>query len=77
MKCHVYNQKFNTNCNVKSCRYWIQKKDSKNCCLVASKQNEKLTLEDIGKFFNVTRMRICQIEKVALKKIKDKIIKSF
>lgn len=75
MKCYIYNQKFNQNCKKSNCRYWLIKKDSKNCCLIASKQNEKLTLEDIGKFFNVTRMRICQIEKVALNKIKEKINK--
>jgi len=33
---------------------------------------EKFTLQDIGDIFKVTRMRICQIEKIAIKKLKDK-----
>ena len=33
----------------------------------------KITLQDIGDIFKVTRMRICQVEKIALKKLKDKI----
>ena len=53
-------------------------KKYKNCCLIASKDNktsestEKFTLQDIGDIFKVTRMRICQIEKIAIKKLKDK-----
>jgi DNA-directed RNA polymerase sigma subunit (sigma70/sigma32) len=42
-----------------------------------SKTNQKLTLEDVGKLFKVTRMRICQIEKTAIKKLKEKIRTSF
>tara|TARA_Y100000389_G_C17138287_1_gene353640 strand:+ start:212 stop:394 length:183 start_codon:yes stop_codon:yes gene_type:complete len=52
-------------------------KKYQNCCLIAaddvSKINEeKFTLQDIGDIFKVTRMRICQIEKIAVKKLKDK-----
>jgi DNA-directed RNA polymerase sigma subunit (sigma70/sigma32) len=43
---------------------------SNNCCLNFSKK-EKITLEEIGKIFNVTRMRICQIEKIAIQNIKS------
>ena len=45
-------------------------------CIIASNKSEILTLQDIGSIFNVTRMRICQIEKIAINKIKDKIAKS-
>ena len=34
---------------------------------------DKITLQDIGNIFKVTRMRICQIEKNAIKKLKDRI----
>ena len=72
MKCYIYNKKLNVKCEKNNCRYWIEKKDSNNCCLIASEENNKLTLEEIGSIFNVTRMRICQIEKKAIKKIKEK-----
>jgi hypothetical protein len=74
MKCYNHNRKIKKLCNKKSCRYWIQCKKSQNCCINAAKKNEKITLQDIGDIFNVTRMRICQIEKIALSKIKDKIL---
>ena len=37
------------------------------------KSSEKITLQTIGDIFFVTRMRICQIEKVAIKKLKEKV----
>ena len=41
----------------------------------AAKEVKNTTLEDIGNIFKVTRMRICQIEKKAIKKIKSIILK--
>lgn len=32
-------------------------------------QGEEMTLQQVGDIFNVTRMRICQIEKNSLKKL--------
>jgi len=74
MKCFEYNKKNDFICKKKNCRYWLENKESNNCCLNFEKK-EKITLEEIGKIFNVTRMRICQIEKNALNKIKDQIKK--
>ena len=61
-----------TKCKIKKCRYWIDDSSSSSkCCINLIKENSsKITLEDIGKYFNVTRMRICQIEKIAIKKLK-------
>ena len=73
MKCFTYNKKFNFTCQKNNCRYWFAKKGSNNCCLLASEESDKITLEEIGKIFNVTRMRICQIEKKAISKIKEKL----
>ena len=78
MKCFEYNNQCKTNCEKRTCRYWIDQSKYQNCCIIASKNddtnttNEKFTLQDIGDIFKVTRMRICQIEKIAIKKLKDK-----
>ena len=72
MKCYEFQQKKCTGCTQIECRYWIDYKQSGNCVIVASKSKE-WTLQDIGDIFGVTRMRICQIEKSLLKKLRKKI----
>ena len=73
MKCFEHNKQFKNNCQKKSCRYWINCRKENNCAILASKNIEKFTLEDVGALFKVTRMRICQIEKTALKKLREKV----
>ena len=73
MKCFEHNKQFKNNCQKKSCRYWINCRQENNCAIVASENTEKFTLEDVGVLFKVTRMRICQIEKTALKKLREKV----
>jgi len=76
MKCFDHNKECKINCQKNSCRYWISNKKHNNCCLIASQSEnnnvDKFTLQDIGDIFKVTRMRICQIEKIAIKKLKDR-----
>tara|TARA_Y100001938_G_scaffold131866_1_gene189459 strand:+ start:628 stop:852 length:225 start_codon:yes stop_codon:yes gene_type:complete len=72
MKCYEYQEKKCTGCKIKACRYWINNKESGNCVIAGAKKKE-WTLQDIGDIFGVTRMRICQIEKSVLKKIRKKI----
>ena len=77
MKCFEYNNNHKKNCEKETCRYWIDQKRYVNCCLIAANNEsndveEKFTLQDIGDIFKVTRMRICQIEKIAVKKLKVK-----
>ena len=72
MKCYEFQNKLCTGCKTKECRYWINHKMSGNCVIVGAKKNE-WTLQDIGNVFGVTRMRICQIEKAVLTKIRKKI----
>tara|TARA_R110001592_G_scaffold39955_3_gene131372 strand:- start:140 stop:388 length:249 start_codon:yes stop_codon:yes gene_type:complete len=77
MKCYEYNNNHKKKCIKESCRYWINGRKFQNCCLIAADdsakmQEGKFTLQDIGDIFKVTRMRICQIEKIAIKKLKDK-----
>jgi DNA-directed RNA polymerase specialized sigma subunit len=72
MKCYIYYNKQNKQCDKKSCRYWIKSKENSNCCVTAAKKGNK-TLEDIGKIYNITRMRVCQIEKKIIAKIKKRV----
>ena len=74
MKCFNYHKKNKTKCERKACRYWIDSNQSMGCGILVSQKENKMTLEEIGNFFNVTRMRICQIEKKAIKKIRELIL---
>ena len=72
MTCFEAHQKCNKSCKQKKCSYWQSNFEEHNNCMVnlINKKND-YTLEEIGKFFNVTRMRVCQIEKNAIEKIKS------
>ena len=72
MKCYKFQEQNCSGCNVEACRYWVNDKESGNCIIVATKRKE-WTLQDIGNLFSVTRMRICQIEKSVLRKLKKKL----
>ena len=72
MKCYEYQKKNCNGCKIQNCRYWFKNKESGNCIIVGAKERD-WTLQDIGDLFNVTRMRICQIEKSVLSKIKKKV----
>ncbi len=71
MKCFEYHKHKNIKCEKINCRYWIDHKNSQMCCLNLCGNKDSFTLEDVGKIFGVTRMRICQIEKNAIKKLKS------
>ena len=75
-KCFEYFKKNNQSCEKSSCRYWIECSNFNNCCIVGAEKNEKITLQNIGELFDVTRMRICQIEKIAIQKLKEKVLDS-
>ncbi len=57
-------------CKNKSCRQWFDNKEYKNCIIIAA-EDGPMTLQSIGDLFKLTRMRICQIEKNAMKKIRE------
>ena len=71
MKCFDHHLKNKTPCKKEKCRYWIEEQSCLSCGILLAKNKEVITLEEIGNIFGVTRMRICQIEKKALKKIKS------
>jgi len=66
--CFSSHEKFNVNCNKKNCRYYLEYPDHQNCVINMSK-DKKYTMQKIGEIFNITRMRVCQIEKNTLKKL--------
>lgn len=70
--CFKAHENKNKNCRNKKCRYWHELNHSNNCIINAS-QDKTYTLQEIGDLFNITRMRICQIEKNAIKKIKSNL----
>lgn len=57
-------------CLEKECRHFFKCEQYKNCSIVAA-ENGPMTLQEIGNNFNLSRMRICQIEKNLLNKIKN------
>ena len=66
--CFSEHERCNVSCSNKVCRLWIDSEKNLNCTVLAAKDGPK-TLQEIGDVFKVTRMRICQIEKLAIKKL--------
>ena len=73
--CFHAHKTFKKNFLNKKCRYWHDLNGSNNCIINKSSDNPH-TLQEIGDLFDITRMRICQIEKQTIEKLKDKTIKS-
>ena len=68
--CWEANKNNNTSCKNKNCRLWLKCKEKNNCTIIAAQDGPK-TLQEIGNLHELTRMRICQVEKEALRKIKE------
>lgn len=56
-------------CQRKRCPHWISYPDGHNCVMIAASEGPH-TLQEIGKIYGLTRMRICQIEKGIYEKIR-------
>jgi len=65
--CFAAHERCGVGCSQSECKNWINKNDSYNCTLIAARY--PMTLHDIGAIFGLTRMRICQIEKLAKQKV--------
>jgi DNA-directed RNA polymerase specialized sigma subunit len=70
--CFAACEKYKKNCLKKNCRYWHDIDNFNNCIINASNNNTH-TLEEVGQFLGITRMRVCQIEKKIMKKIKKSL----
>ena len=74
MKCYDYYDTCNKQCQKNKCRYWVNSVKDGNCVIAKSKKGLS-TLQEIGELFNITRMRVCQIEKNAIKKASKACLK--
>jgi len=68
--CFTAQAECNVDCQRETCSQWIPFPDEHNCVLIAAQRGPH-TLQEIGKIYNLTRMRICQIEKGIYKKIRN------
>ena len=69
IKCFEEHKERNISCRKSDCKSWINCKEGLNCALISAEQGPK-TLQEIGEIFSLTRMRICQIEKNIMGKLK-------
>jgi len=72
MKCFKYYAKTKKHCNKKACRYWVDCKENQNCTINLADEGNQ-TLQKIGSIYGITRMRVCQIEKSIITKIKKRV----
>ena len=68
-KCYDKIRKLKIKCDQKNCRSFVHHKQSYNCAVLAAEEGP-MTLQEIGDIFGVSRMRICQIEKTIISKLR-------
>ena len=64
----------NKECGQKECRMWIDYKEDLNCCLIAVEKNGRMTLNEVGERLKISYVRVKQIEKATLVKLRKKVI---
>jgi hypothetical protein len=75
--CFAAHKRLHIECKKESCRCWFDNSESLNCINIAVKLGPERQ-EKIGEYFGLTRMRVCQIEKSILYKIrKNKQLEEF
>lgn len=68
--CFNEHDKRGISCSKKTCRQWMNSPEYLNCAVIAANKNDDgLTLQQIGDIFDITRMRVCQLEKASLQKL--------
>ena len=64
--------KKNGACSNTSCKHHFESSENLNCSIIAA-GGGPYTLQEIGNHFGLSRMRICQIEKNIINKLKEKL----
>lgn len=67
--CFKVHETYDLPCLKQSCRCWFKSPENLNCINIAAKKGPEKQ-EQIGEHFGLTRMRVCQIEKSILYKIR-------
>ncbi len=68
--CFSEHEKRSLACQKSTCRQWMDSACNMNCVIIAANRNDEgMTLQQIGDIFGITRMRICQLEKASLQKL--------
>lgn len=63
-------------CPNSDCRYWMDYEEDLNCSLIAVDKHEGgLTLREVGERLGISFVRVCQIEKGAVTKLKKRLEK--
>ena len=60
----------NHGCHIKDCKHWRSYEEECNCSLVSIYINGNMSLHQIGERLDLSFVRISQIEKKALKRLK-------
>ncbi len=68
--CFEVHERYNLHCKKSECRQWFDNPDTHNCIVLAAKKGPQKQ-ERIGEYFGLTRMRVCQIEKGILAKVRE------
>lgn len=68
-KCYYVVSENGEPCPESSCRHFLKSEKDLNCSIIAAQSGPK-TLQEIGDYYGISRMRVCQIEKSILKKLR-------
>jgi len=63
-----------TECPNVDCRYWVEHRESLNCCFVAIEKHGEMDLRTVGNIIGVSFVRIKQIQDKAVQKV-NKLLK--
>lgn len=68
-KCYAAVARVGNPCPIVDCRHFLNSEEDLNCSIISAQSGPK-TLQEIGDYYGISRMRVCQIEKAILKKLR-------